>query len=105
MLEVLTVLVKVVACVVIFVTGVLLLNDLPRKLGTRGVFRAIALVLITGAAAFQVFRDADAYVCALLAGIALEHLTSRSSWWQAVWNGRVPSDYQGTERRRHRGLA
>jgi hypothetical protein len=104
MLEILTILAQVLACVLIFVTGVLALNDLPRHLGVRGVFRALALVLVTGAAGFQLFRPTDPYVCVMLIGVALEMVTARSAWWRCVWHGQAPGAYRGFDRRR-RGAA
>jgi hypothetical protein len=101
MRELLLALLQLFACGVIFVTGALWLNDLPTRMGARWGLRKVALVLVTGASAFQAFRPADQYVCALLLGIALELVTQRDvPWLRWVWRGHAPHEYRGFERRR-----
>lgn len=96
--------VQLLSCVVIFWTGALWLNDLPLRCGPRAAMRKLALVLITGASAFQVFRAADPYVCVLLVGIALELVTQREAWLRRLWHGHDLEDYRGLERRRSGGV-
>jgi ABC-type proline/glycine betaine transport system ATPase subunit len=106
MRELILILIQVLACGVIFVTGTLWLNDLPMRMGLRATLRKVGLVLITGAAAFLALQPANAYVCVLLIGVALELVTQRpASWLRWVWKGQPPDDHHGLERRSPRRCA
>ncbi|KFN42335.1 hypothetical protein [Arenimonas oryziterrae] len=76
------------ACLVIFVTGVFTLNDLPRHMGKRWFVRKVALVMLTAGAGIQAFRPTDVYVCLLLAGVALFLAMQRDApWFKWAWHG------------------